>query len=1596
MPAWIDPRENTQQENNGQTDVEVTDIPDFVIDHEWPSIMDSPACLSRYCLFGGEEDLNSYVDIIIPDIVQTAALVAFHSFQPFMVADDIKKFKSRMKGYYIDLKTAMEFHNGNANMPSPAAILAAYEKNPGIRRFVNEMACLCTSPTFIPALNKHICKPISEMEGNKICPEAFVLSHAIQIMLFAPQKWDPKRKYSRDHKYAHRFPFCNTLGFSVDLDGDIRTRLCVKDIRRAILLFYYLVKRRDGSLAWIDSPTNISDLEASSHVQDTDVIAPVKALDTIDINTLLLESLTTTRPGRAVSPRIRDSHHSEMPPLDVRDLRETVDHFMGEHHQPDFDALLARSRQTETQVTFQLRRPGMTPFVQLEVDASAKPQDIQNPPTIVLEECNFGDGSDLDVELRDADEKSKVSEKIRGRADDDFDEHRKGNLRCFDLRNLKILNSNQPYYSATLEAAKTMVGVLEGPRDRPLPVASHQSDAMADIVGTYDMARGDGSCGLKLLHDQTNTGPSMVPPSTRLDYVRLVCSYSPIMTRALDLAIKYCKDNKERLLVYVEDPWIQCILVGLFVTAGFDVGTVRPSDGTVETDRIIREWNNPRSGLEIFVANIYTKVMDVDMQKCCSKALVLDWPLEPQRLLRTTNHMVKNTLNGREPAMIHMLKLCWSYQDEVERICCTKWAIQLSNDINLPEWMTGAVREVCIFEMIKTAWHQEFNRYAWVIMHDNRYLDDEVQHMSHHDGITDRLGHVFSIAAKLILNFPEDRKFWTDKEDIFVAGCYRFLMVDDRPEEKLTYTPDRLRENCLLAFEHAMDFIRQQLKHGCIYIHHYHEWNEQLRLGIEARARGEVSAWSDDVESQAEEQDPGVDAEADGDEETEQVNETGMKRKAGDGGEGGAKKQKTSAAQIQPFTDQQSMQPSEPERYIRSRIANACDGCKSRKVKCDGKLPCSYCTRRQKPHDCHYSPQRRRKAHSVRSPQTSERAQSTRHTTPSTPAAEPVAQIDRDNGGQIDAEDETEVPREARLVCDAQGKLIFVGDCAPLSFFQSVRQLVTTRVGQNAFAPQSSRYSVLENATAHQSRRIPGDNRTPIVHPEDVPLAVSNYLSIATGLVDLFDNRRLQDDLILWANMDQKQDDATTIVNFLVLAIGMKINDEERSQDYFEYARDKAYSNLTGNLSVSTVQMFTLITLYMLCSCQINGAFLFFGTAVRAGYSIGIHRTEVNARFGPDIHRQRDRLWKSIRVVDLFLSSSMGRPPATSDVDCTVPYQSPDENLEEPVDLLNASVQIFLVLEGVVTEIYSRRKVSLQLTEGISLQLRDWSSRWLKQLKDIVANPEAQDRAQASGACQILATYYYAVMLVSRPFLMYELCRRLSDGSVNSNGRSALTSGKSKLADACIDAASLMVDPILDLIQKGILVGHVPILVSWLFASSLVLGVGLLGGFGRVLEKYTRMAIHALDHCSKHDTHAGQYSLIAQSLLTTALEYLEKRELAERQRRTENSSQLFGLIPSDTMDSSPTFTGQSITTPSSRGRESLDRTFLQHNGLQNVGSPLFGDLDSAFLGLSESMMQTPDPSYWGGPMGNEADSGSALNLFALLDAGGGIDLTHHL
>jgi hypothetical protein len=57
---------------------------------------------------------------------------------------------------------------------------------------------------------------------------------------------------------------------------------------------------------------------------------------------------------------------------------------------------------------------------------------------------------------------------------------------------------------------------------------------------------------------------------------------------------------------------------------------------------------------------------------------------------------------------------------------------------------------------------------------------------------------------------------------------------------------------------------------------------------------------------------------------------------------------------------------------------------------------------------------------------------------------------------------------------------------------------------------------------------------------------------------------------------------------------------------------------------------------------------------------------------------------------------------------------------------------------------------------------------------------------------------------------MVELHRRLSEAG--SFAGAGLT-GKSKLADACIDAAILMVEPVQSLIERGLMTRRAPVIV---------------------------------------------------------------------------------------------------------------------------------------------------------------------------------------
>jgi hypothetical protein len=188
---------------------------------------------------------------------------------------------------------------------------------------------------------------------------------------------------------------------------------------------------------------------------------------------------------------------------------------------------------------------------------------------------------------------------------------------------------------------------------------------------------------------------------------------------------------------------------------------------------------------------------------------------------------------------------------------------------------------------------------------------------------------------------------------------------------------------------------------------------------------------------------------------------------------------------------------------------------------------------------------------------------------------------------------DTVVPLEGRILRDAQGKVIFIGDCAPLSFLQTVRYLISSEVGSDAFAIQASRDSIIEVARAEVP---PGRSAPTRIRPEEVEAIIHEYIAATSGLVDLFEYGDLITEMNMWARnlLTSQSDDAAAAVFYVVTAIGMQENEEARAELWFSYARDLLMKHMCNSMNVATVQGFTLVAVYMLRAFQPNGAYLYF------------------------------------------------------------------------------------------------------------------------------------------------------------------------------------------------------------------------------------------------------------------------------------------------------------------------------------------------------------------------------------------------------------------
>lgn len=600
----------------------------------------------------------------------------------------------------------------------------------------------------------------------------------------------------------------------------------------------------------------------------------------------------------------------------------------------------------------------------------------------------------------------------------------------------------------------------------------------------------------------------------------------------------------------------------------------------------------------------------------------------------------------------------------------------------------------------------------------------------------------------------------------------------------------------------------------------------------------------------------------------------------------------------------------------RRRVARACDNCKRRKEKCDGLLPCMICTRRRKQSECQFTDtpaaalQGRGRRESVLLSETMT------GTNQSEMAIEHLLNAAAERGdlprqGQSTSgsprDSISAVPKLARLLKDSQGKFMFIGDSATLSFLQSVRRLVFASNGECDFTTDNMRHSILE--TIPRKSTEGGNGHAPFGITMDRALQMAQqYLLVTNGVLNVLDMDYFHEHLPLWVRDPSHHSEDRSSIFYLVMAIGAQVasdaSNQEEAEHYFHHGRQLAFSTFTEAPSIRTVQSYALICIYMLGACRRNGAFMNLGIAVRAAYALGIHKQNTHALFPENERRTRRQVWKAVRFLDLFLSGSLGRPPATYDFgnDAQATSSRASSNATEEESFSAAVSTLCRVQERILIDVYMKQLLSTDLATAISGEFREWAGSLPPALRmdyhdQDTDSPEKLPELLA--VAHVIATYYWSIILLTRPFLLIQASFRIKRRNETPKSTTPAHSDTTTLAfaDACIDSALRAVAAASALLHHDSLPQRLPVLLNTVFNASLVLGIAVLADYDqdRPLNEGMEQAERFIRHFAT-DPHACRYAQIIGYLKGAVQQYIQRRNAEIMEKRSRQVARLFGNV----------------------------------------------------------------------------------------------------
>lgn len=592
----------------------------------------------------------------------------------------------------------------------------------------------------------------------------------------------------------------------------------------------------------------------------------------------------------------------------------------------------------------------------------------------------------------------------------------------------------------------------------------------------------------------------------------------------------------------------------------------------------------------------------------------------------------------------------------------------------------------------------------------------------------------------------------------------------------------------------------------------------------------------------------------------------------------------------------------------------ACGNCKRRKERCDGRRPCGRCcvrrveqecsaqdTRRgSTPHDTSYS-----LSSTVNNDEDVDHGHMQDHPekmTENRHATNPPVGI-HDLASSISPL-EPRVAQNYRFCRNRNGEYIFVGQSSNLSVLHSLRQLVSSCLGSCPFVDEPAESDLVEDEPFESIDWGRGTVKPQLPCEEDARYCIRWYASATNCVFDLFSQEELVSDIIPWLT-DKSPSATSSCINFLVLAIGAQCGPQDREVDadsYFSYGRYLAMSQFLQAPRIATVQVYALLTMYLLNSSRPNSANMHLGVAVRTAYALGVHRSDISALFSSTEEAYRERMWKVLRVLDLFLSTTLGHRNSTSetrDTACQQEY-SPSN------DLCN-------IFEKIVSEIYVKEEEPSSVLQRVSKHHREWAAHFHEGLRvdhisaDEYIAAESGSKQLNIGLYHLKEAYYWTIMLISRPYLL-ELVRTnilnlnnpLQHPATEGLNTTLLPQTDTLLAHASVNSAVLTINLLRGLLRANEIPKRLPFVVNSIFASALVLGASFFANLdwmfpvGEALLTAERL----LGLFQQHDLLAKRALEVVRSFRCACSEFVKRRHERWLRHQSILVEGLFGDIKS--------------------------------------------------------------------------------------------------